>query len=219
MLTKGSPAISNNARQTVVQKRPLMLWVLRFDSAASKPNGANADGVIGQADFSGRSAATTAQGLSRPDGLAVDGSGRLWVADTFNNRVLLFEAAGVPTATATATPTATPTPTSTPIYTAGTLTFAGVVGLPAGYQSAKLQTNRYITSPSGKATSPVYQSQTVQHGSTVGFSVGWPGIDAGDTLVHVYIGSVLLDPLTQKPISGTSKSFSEHWNPRVCPAP
>ncbi|HEU4328162.1 MAG TPA: NHL repeat-containing protein [Roseiflexaceae bacterium] len=253
--------------------------VLRFDNAASKPNGAPADGVLGQPNFTSSNSATNAQGMYYPQAVAPALGGGVWVADAFNNRVLLFEATGTPTSTSTvtltATPTSTPTvtptatptptptatptpaptatPTATPVITAtatpattptatpaiatgltrtngttnnqrcqyapGALTFSGVVGLPAGYQSAKLQTNWYVTSPSGKVTSPAYTSQTVQHGSTVSFSVGWPGIDPGDTLVHVYIGSVLLDPVTQKPISGTSKSFSEHWNPRVCPAP
>ncbi|MGR0481756.1 MAG: InlB B-repeat-containing protein [Candidatus Electronema sp. V4] len=66
--------------------------VLRFDSAAAKANGANADGVLGRPDFT-----TSADSLARqntmidPEGLAVDADGRLWVADTWNNRVLRFD--------------------------------------------------------------------------------------------------------------------------------
>ncbi len=65
--------------------------VLRFDGAASKPNGANADGVLGQVDFTSSSPAATQSGMYRPLGVAVDGSGRLWVADFGNNRVVLFQ--------------------------------------------------------------------------------------------------------------------------------
>jgi hypothetical protein len=46
-----------------------------------------------------------------------------------------------------------------------------------------------------------------------------PGIDPTDTLVQVYIGTELLEPVSLNPISGTGRSFSEYWNPRFCPAP
>jgi DNA-binding beta-propeller fold protein YncE len=66
--------------------------VLRFDNAAAKPNGAAADGVLGQPDFFTREAApTTARSLYAPRGVAVDADGRLWVADTANHRVLRFD--------------------------------------------------------------------------------------------------------------------------------
>jgi DNA-binding beta-propeller fold protein YncE len=70
--------------------------VLRFDAAASKPNGAPADGVLGQPDFTSKLMATTRQGLAHTHGIAVDSSGQVWVADTVNNRVLMFEPQGPP---------------------------------------------------------------------------------------------------------------------------
>lgn len=71
--------------------------VVRFDDAALKPNGANADGVLGQPDFTTALTATTASGMREPIGVAVDPSGRLYVADGTNNRVLWFnDAAGKP---------------------------------------------------------------------------------------------------------------------------
>jgi DNA-binding beta-propeller fold protein YncE len=65
--------------------------VLRFDSAAAKANGANADGVLGQLDFTSSSQATTQNGMARPRAVYVDSSGRLWVAELSNNRVLRFD--------------------------------------------------------------------------------------------------------------------------------
>jgi sugar lactone lactonase YvrE len=65
--------------------------VLRFDNADTKASGAPADAVLGQSDFSSSAPATTAAGMDHPAGLAVDGAGRLWVADTLNNRVLRFD--------------------------------------------------------------------------------------------------------------------------------
>jgi DNA-binding beta-propeller fold protein YncE len=67
--------------------------VLRFDGAASKANGAAADGVLGQPDFTSNFQATTASGMRDPYGVAVDSVGRLWVADLNNNRVLCFDGA------------------------------------------------------------------------------------------------------------------------------
>jgi sugar lactone lactonase YvrE len=67
--------------------------VLRFDNAAGKANGANANGVLGQSTFTGNTQATTQSGMNGPIGVAGDAAGRLWVADTFNNRVLWFDTA------------------------------------------------------------------------------------------------------------------------------
>ncbi|MGB5874521.1 MAG: T9SS type A sorting domain-containing protein [Bacteroidota bacterium] len=71
--------------------------VLRFDGAASKPNGADADGVLGQADFVSKVADTSQSGMAHPRGVWVDEASRLWVAVTFINRVMRFDdAAGKP---------------------------------------------------------------------------------------------------------------------------
>lgn len=69
--------------------------VLRFASAAALTNGADAELVIGQPDFTSNGSASppTAASLDSPTGLALDSSGRLWVADTDNNRVLMFPGA------------------------------------------------------------------------------------------------------------------------------
>ena len=73
--------------------------VLRFDGAGTQAtNGPNADRVFGQANVTGSSAnralGTSANTLSGPSDVAVDASGRLYVADTGNNRVLRFGGAG-----------------------------------------------------------------------------------------------------------------------------
>jgi sugar lactone lactonase YvrE len=66
--------------------------VLRFDHAAIKANGANADGVIGSPTFTDNAGGLTNRyALSFPICLAADGSGTLWVGDAFNSRVLRFD--------------------------------------------------------------------------------------------------------------------------------
>lgn len=53
-------------------------------------NGEAGSLVLGQADFTGVSARTTADGISSPIGLALDASGDIWVGDGDNNRVLRY---------------------------------------------------------------------------------------------------------------------------------
>jgi sugar lactone lactonase YvrE len=67
--------------------------VLRFDNAAAKANGANADGVLGQPDFTSNGTAVTQSGMDGPYGVDVDAAGRLYVADYYNYRVLIFDSA------------------------------------------------------------------------------------------------------------------------------
>lgn len=64
--------------------------VLRFDNASSKSTGAPADAVLGQPDFTTNSGATSVNKMKGPVGVFVDKSGKLWVTDRLNHRVLRF---------------------------------------------------------------------------------------------------------------------------------
>ncbi len=65
--------------------------VLRFTSVTALANGAAAEAVLGQANFTTATAATTQNGMWGPIAVFVDSAGRLWVADYANNRVLRFD--------------------------------------------------------------------------------------------------------------------------------
>jgi sugar lactone lactonase YvrE len=65
--------------------------VTRFDNAHLKADGANADGVLGQADFTSNAGVTTQSGLNQCSGAATDASGRLYVGDYGNARVMIFD--------------------------------------------------------------------------------------------------------------------------------
>ncbi|MGZ3920621.1 MAG: T9SS type A sorting domain-containing protein [Bacteroidia bacterium] len=66
--------------------------VLRFDNVYAKANGAAADAVLGQVNFTSNSAAVSATSLSNPMGLSSDGS-LLYLNDLGNSRVLIFNSA------------------------------------------------------------------------------------------------------------------------------
>jgi sugar lactone lactonase YvrE len=67
--------------------------VLRFNSAASKANGASADAVFGQSTFAATGFGTTQNTFFTPQAVAVDPAGNLYVADGSNHRVLRFNSA------------------------------------------------------------------------------------------------------------------------------
>ena len=67
--------------------------VLRFSSQAALQNGGLAEAVFGQPDMIDQSAGTSSVKLKAPSGVCIDAGGRLWVADTGNNRVLRFDSA------------------------------------------------------------------------------------------------------------------------------
>ncbi|MGC1189144.1 MAG: NHL repeat-containing protein [Candidatus Binatus sp.] len=62
----------------------VMIW-----NSVPSTNGANADVVIGQPNFTSKSAGTTETSLNEPEGIWSDGT-RLVVADEANNRVLIW---------------------------------------------------------------------------------------------------------------------------------
>lgn len=65
--------------------------VLRFDNASSKSTGASADAVLGQPDFNTNTGATSVNKMKGPVGVFIDKSGKLWVTDRLNHRVVRFD--------------------------------------------------------------------------------------------------------------------------------
>lgn len=65
--------------------------VLRFKNASSLSSGADADGVIGQPNFTTSSSATTQAGLAGPVGIMLDHNGTLWVSGFGNHRVTWYK--------------------------------------------------------------------------------------------------------------------------------
>ncbi|MEO5912928.1 MAG: NHL repeat-containing protein [Luteolibacter sp.] len=67
--------------------------VLRFSNYQSLTDGAKAEAVFGQPDFSTAVAGSGATGFGHIRGIFFDQHGQLWVADGGHNRVVMFEAA------------------------------------------------------------------------------------------------------------------------------
>jgi 6-phosphogluconolactonase (cycloisomerase 2 family) len=68
--------------------------VMVFD-VASITDGENAVSVLGQSDFTSNSAGTTQAKMSTPNGIALDLNNRLFVAETGNHRVLVFDVTSI----------------------------------------------------------------------------------------------------------------------------
>jgi streptogramin lyase len=74
------------------------LWVaedgnnraLRFDNAAAKANGAAADGVLGQPNFTANTYSTTQSATGNVRGVWGDGQGRIYLVDEGNSRIMVF---------------------------------------------------------------------------------------------------------------------------------
>ncbi|MDP1879374.1 MAG: hypothetical protein Q8K60_00375 [Parachlamydiaceae bacterium] len=64
--------------------------VLRFDYASKKNNGASADGVLGQPDFSTNQKNYSRNGVSNLRGVFGDDAGRIYLVDESNQRVVIF---------------------------------------------------------------------------------------------------------------------------------
>ncbi len=69
--------------------------VLRFDAVSSKFNGSFAQAVLGQTNFSDNFSGLSDSKLNFPLSLTVDSGGRVWVADSGNNRLLRFDDAAL----------------------------------------------------------------------------------------------------------------------------
>ncbi len=65
--------------------------VLRYNNMAALTNGASAEAVFGQSTFTGSGSGVTSTTMYFPFALAISASGSLWVADSYNNRVLRFD--------------------------------------------------------------------------------------------------------------------------------
>jgi sugar lactone lactonase YvrE len=77
--------------------------VLRFTSADAAVNGSNAEAVFGQDDFTTNTNGRTQAKLFYPMACAITDAGDLWISDSYNGRVLLYQgAASKPTTGAAA---------------------------------------------------------------------------------------------------------------------
>jgi sugar lactone lactonase YvrE len=65
--------------------------VLRFDSITDKPNGAAADGVLGQVDFTTRAFVDGSNGLNSLSSVTISANGTLYATCASSNRVMRFK--------------------------------------------------------------------------------------------------------------------------------
>lgn len=73
--------------------------VLWWNNAGSLSNGKAADGVLGQVNFTSHANEASETGLHSPEGISVDASGSVWVADNSHFRVVKFNKPNMPAGT------------------------------------------------------------------------------------------------------------------------
>jgi DNA-binding beta-propeller fold protein YncE/predicted esterase len=96
--SSGVSAVKMNRPMGVYADSDDHLWVceddnnrvIRFDSASVKENGAPANGVLGQPDFTTNTKNYSRNGVSNIRGVYGDEAGRLYIVDESNNRILVF---------------------------------------------------------------------------------------------------------------------------------
>ena len=140
--------------------------VLIFDNPAQKPNGADADHVLGQSDFTSSSSGLSASKMNGPESLRYHAqTGYLLIADGSNNRILGFRPVNAgPTATGV---TVTGTPQEGQPLT-GSYTYTDTENDPEGMST--FQWKRGATAVGG-ATSLQYTPVAVDVGSVLTFCV------------------------------------------------
>lgn len=98
-LSPGLSAIKLNGPRGICVDNGGRLWVadtenhrvLRFDNAVTGSGSTAAAVVLGQPNFTTTFTDSQANHMKRPQDVKVDAAGRLWVADSGNNRVLRFD--------------------------------------------------------------------------------------------------------------------------------
>ncbi len=131
--------------------------VLEFGTSLS--TGLTATAVIGQASFTGDSPGTSQTSLMAPQGIAFDGSGNLWVSDSFNNRLMEFSGSVVGTTT-------TSTASSISSTSTATSTTSTTTSTSKASSSPTASTSSSTSSASSTSTSPTSSTSTTIIGTT-----------------------------------------------------
>lgn len=130
-------------------------------------SGMDASAVIGQPDFTTAASGTAENRFNSPRGIAVDTSGRLYVADVGNNRVSIFSNA------AAVTPGSDPRPATVLLYSTGTTRLRSPYGVAVNQLTgeiwvAELGASRLLRYPEYGFL------PAANYAANLGFSVGGP---------------------------------------------
>ena len=173
--------------------------VLRFELPAT--DGAPADGVLGQPNFTSSSFVAGAAGMTQPRMVQAD-AGRLWVGDSGRNRVLRFDNAGsLANGAAASGVLGQPDFTTT---TAGSTTSK----LNAPYQALPDGSRLWVTDRNNYRVCLFNNAAALPNGAAAGAIAGWPGginptvpssfIFAPGTLASPVQKYLAVDPATGK---------------------
>ncbi len=161
------------------------LWVsnfnihrlLRFQNAATLPNGSNADLVIGQPDFVTGTAGLSATKMNNTNGVYVDWLGNLWVSEYTNRRVLKFNNAS----TLVNGDTADVVLGQPDFITNTSNTTQNGMGN-VRWLTGDINGNLYVVQESNNRISVFLQAATLANGSNADYVIGQPDFTTGTGL-------------------------------------
>ncbi len=161
------------------------LWVsnfnihrlLRFQNAATLPNGSNADLVIGQPDFVTGTAGLSATKMNNTNGVYVDWLGNLWVSEYTNRRVLKFNNAS----TLVNGDTADVVLGQPDFITNTSNTTQNGMGN-VRWLTGDVNGNLYVVQESNNRISVFLQAATLANGSNADYVIGQPDFTTGTGL-------------------------------------
>lgn len=151
--------------------------VLRFQSAATLPNGANADLVLGQPDFTTGTSGTTAAKMNNANGVYVDVLGNLWVSEFTNRRVLKFNNAATLT-----TGQAADGVLGQPDFTTNTSNTTQAGSGNVRWVTGDILGNLYVVQENNNRISVFLQAATLPNGANADYVIGQPDFTTGTGL-------------------------------------
>ncbi|MDW8129357.1 MAG: hypothetical protein RMI94_02335 [Bryobacterales bacterium] len=132
-------------------------------------NGMDASAVIGQPDFTSAAPGTAENRFNNPRGIAVDTSGRLYVADLGNNRISIF------TGVAALTPGSDPRPVVVLVNSTGTTRLRSPYGVAVNQATGEIWVAELGASPSRLLRYPEYAFLPATNlTANLAFAVSWP---------------------------------------------
>jgi len=174
--------------------------VLRFQNAASLPNGANADLVLGQPDFVTGTSGLSSTKMNNANGVYVDNLGNLWISEYTNRRVLKFNNAATLVSGDTADGVL-----GQPDFVTNTANTTQAGSGSVRWVTGDLLGNLYLVQETNNRISVFLQAATLANGANADYVIGQPDFVTGTGL----------NPPTQNSLRTPRGAAVDHINKKL----